>query len=95
MDMRQSIAPPKGHEPLSEARLSLACSYSVACSSRFLGMPRPTLGHYSISGRLEARAAAGKKGAHSKVSHTAVGLQCFAFEFVLRNVPYMVHFRRQ
>jgi len=37
MDERQTIAPPKGLEPLSVARLSLACSCPVAYSSRFLG----------------------------------------------------------
>src|SRR5437879_10877133 len=36
MNEPQTIAPPKGHEPLSETRLSLACSCPVACSSHSL-----------------------------------------------------------
>src|SRR2546425_130375 len=35
LDQRQSIAPPKGHEPRAEGVLSLACSCPIARSSRF------------------------------------------------------------
>src|SRR2546428_8903328 len=43
LDQRQSIAPPKGHDPRAEGVLSLACSCPIARSSRFFlaGMPRP------------------------------------------------------
>jgi len=90
MNAHQNIEPPRALS-LHQKR---HCPSPVPARLRVLRVfwhAETTLGQYSISGRLETRAAAGKKGAHSKMSHTAVELQCFALEFVLRNVPYMVH----
>ncbi len=90
MNAHQNIEPPRALSLHQKQH----CPSPVPARLRVLRVfwdAETTLGQYSISGRLETRAAAGKKGAHSKMSHTAVELQCFALEFVLRNVPYMVH----